>query len=154
MSSNLSKILTAVILVIATIGVVLFARIFFVDEAELNVSPELQNSIVSPLVGFSTFLLYASVAVAAFFSVATIFKQPENIKKVGINIGILGAIYAIAYVLASDSAVLDVQGQVLEGGEAGATSKLVSTIINYSTYLGVIALGTVVWGAVKSALKS
>ena len=154
MSSNLSKILTAIVLVIGVVGFALFARVVSVDEAELNVSPELQSSLVSPLVSFSTYLLYISVAIAAFFSVASIFKQPENIKKVIINVAILGAIYAVAYTLASDAAVLDVQGQVLEGGESGATSKLVSTIINYSTYLGVIALGTVAWGAVKSAFKS
>ncbi|WP_010135050.1 hypothetical protein [Ochrovirga pacifica] len=146
MSSNLSKILTAVILVIAIIGIVLFAGVLTADEDAVAGS-------VSPMVEFSAWLLYIAGAITVVFAVVNIFKSPEDLKKIAINVVFLAIVYVIAYVTASDAAVLDVQGQVLEGGEAGSTSKLISTIINYSVYLGAIALAAVGFGGIKSAIK-
>ncbi|MDO6738178.1 hypothetical protein [Wenyingzhuangia sp. 2_MG-2023] len=146
MSSKLSKILTIIILVIAVIGAVLYAGVLTSEEDSVYSS-------VSPLVEFSAWLLYATLAITVVFAVVNIFKNPEDLKKIAINVAILGLVYVVAYVTASDAAVLDVQGQILEGGEAGATSKLISTIINYSVYLGAIAIAVVGLGAVKTAIK-
>ena len=44
------------------------------------------------------------------------------------------------YSFASDAAVTDTVGRVLEDGEAGPVSKWVSTGINFSGILGVIGL--------------
>ena len=143
---QITKILTAIVAVIAIIGFVLFGLVFFADDAGLP-------SAVGSFVTFSSGLLYVALAITVIFAIANILKNPEDLKKIGINVVALAIIYVIAYVTASDAAVLDVQGQVLEGGEAGATSKLISTIINYSIYLGVIALAAVGLGAVKTAIK-
>ncbi len=145
-NSKISKILAIIILVIAAIAAVLYGRVLVAEGDDVYSS-------VSPIVEFSAWLLYVSLAITAVFAVVNIFKNPEDLKKIGINVVVLGAIYAVAYFTASDAAVLDVQGQILEGGEAGATSKLISTIINYSVYLGVIALAAVGLGAVKTAIK-
>lgn len=146
MSSKLSKILTAVIFVIAVIAAVLFINVYIAGEDELY-------SKVNPLVEFSAWLLYITLAITLIFSVVNIFKHPEEIKKIVINLAILAVVYFIAYFTASDAAVLDVQGQVLEGGDAGSVSKLISTIINFSVYLGVIAIAAVGLGTVKTAIK-
>lgn len=146
MSSKLSKILTAVIFIIAVIAAVLFIRVFIAEENVLL-------DTVNPLVEFSAWLLYITLAITLVFSVVNIFKNPEEIKKIVINLAILAAVYFIAYFTASDAAVLDVQGQVLEGGEEGSVSKLISTIINFSVYLGVIALAAVGLGTAKTAIK-
>ncbi|NIJ44480.1 hypothetical protein FHR24_000919 [Wenyingzhuangia heitensis] len=146
MSSKISKILTVVILVIAVIGAGLYAGVLMAEGDDVYDS-------VSPIVEFSAWLLYVALGITVVFAIVNIFKNPEDLKKIAINVAILGAVYAVAYVTASDAAVLDVQGQILEGGQAGATSKLISTIINYSVYLGVIAIGAVGAGAVKTAIK-
>ena len=146
MNNNINKILTAIVALISVIGFVLFIMVFRAEESELA-------GAVGPIVGFSTWLLYAAIAITIVFAVINIFKNPEDLKKIGINVGVLLAIYLVAYLTASDAAVLDVQGNILEGGEAGSTSKLISTIINYSEYLGAIALGAVGFGAVRNALK-
>ena len=146
MNNNINKILTAIVALISVIGFVLFIMVFRAEENELA-------GAVGPIVGFSTWLLYAAIAITIVFAVINIFKNPEDLKKIGINVGVLLAIYLVAYLTASDAAVLDVQGNILEGGEAGSTSKLISTIINYSVYLGAIALGAVGFGAVRNALK-
>ncbi|MGY6650047.1 hypothetical protein [Wenyingzhuangia sp. IMCC45574] len=148
MSSKLSQILTIVILVIAVIGIVLFAGVLTAgDEADAVYGK------VSPMVEFSAWLLYLAGAITVVFAIVNIFKSPEDLKKIAINVACLGLVYVVAYVTASDAAVLDVQGQILEGGEAGSTSKLISTIINYSVYLGAIALAAVGFGGIKSAIK-
>ncbi|NJB83105.1 hypothetical protein [Wenyingzhuangia aestuarii] len=146
MSSKISKILTVVILVIAVIGAGLYAGVLMAEGDDVYDS-------VSPIVEFSAWLLYVALGITVIFAIVNIFKNPEDLKKIAFNVAILGAVYAVAYFTASDAAVLDVQGQVLEGGQAGATSKLISTIINYSVYLGVIAIGAVGAGAVKTAIK-
>ncbi len=147
MNSKISKILAVVILVIAVIGAFLYTMVLRAEGDEAVYSS------VSPIVEFSAWLLYAALAITVIFAIVNIFKNPEDLKKIVINLAVLGAVFAVAYFTASDEAVLDVQGQVLEGGQAGSTSKLISTIINYSTYLGLIALVTVAWGAIKSAIK-
>ena len=131
---------------IAVIAAVLFVRVLVAE------GDDVYNS-VSPIVEFSAWLLYITLAITVVFSVVNMFKNPEELKKIVINVAVLGLIYLVAYLTASDAAVLDVQGQVLEGGEAGATSKLISTIINYSVYLGVIAIAAVGLGTVKTAIK-
>ncbi len=148
MSSKLSKILTIVILVISVLGIGLYAGVLTAgDETEA-----LEGS-VSRIVELSAWLLYIAGAITVVFAIVNIFKSPEDLKKIAINVAILGLVYVIAYVTASDAAVLDVQGQILEGGEAGSTSKLISTIINYSVYLGAIALAAVGFGGIKAAIK-
>lgn len=146
MSGKLTKILTIVILVIAVIGIVLYAGVLTADEGSVAGN-------VGPMVEFSAWLLYLSGAITVVFAIVNMFKSPEDLKKIGINLACLAVVYVIAYVMADDGAVLDVQGQILEGGEAGSTSKLVSTIINYSMLLGVIALAVVGFGGVKTAIK-
>ncbi|MGY5351597.1 hypothetical protein ACXGQW_03385 [Wenyingzhuangia sp. IMCC45533] len=144
--NKISKFLTALIFIIAVIGFVLFALVYVADTSSLG-------DAVSPFVEFSVWLLYASLIITVVFAIVNIIKNPEDLKKIVVNVLVLGAVFAVAYFTASDAAVLDVQGQILEGGEAGSTSKMISTLINFSTFLGIIALAVVGLGSIKSAIK-
>lgn len=151
MKSNLSKILSIVVAVIAIIGAILFIRIFMTDSEDL----EGISSSVGTIVSFSTALLYIAIGATVVLSLLGLFKNPDALKKTLLGVGVLGIVLAIAYFSADSSAVLDTQGEVLKGGEEGSTiNKWVGTGITYSIILGAVAsLGFVV-DLIKGLIKS
>lgn len=153
MKSN--KLLNIAIAVISVIGIILFIRVAAEDKEALGASVDLQNSLVSPLVYFSTYLLYASVIIAIVLSMISLVRNPDNLKKTLMGLAVLGVIFLISYFTADSAAVLDTQGAVLEGGEEGSTTnQLVGTGIWYSLFLGAIASVFFVWDLVKGLVKS
>lgn len=152
---KLSKYLSILIAVVAVIGGVFFIRVFMAGEdVETNVA--IQNSVVSPLVTFSTYLLYATIGVALIASLLGMAKNPENLKKTVIGVAVLGVLLAISYVLADSNPVLDAQGAVIkEGGQAGSSiNKWTGTGIWYSLILGAIGTGFFVIDLLKGLVKS
>ena len=155
MKSN--KILNIVIAAIAIIGAILFIRIFSADDMEAYATDaDLQNSIISPLISFSTILFYATVVIAILLSIWAIIKNPENIKKMLMSLAVLGVLLLIAYFMADAKEVYDANGlKVLPGGEEGsATNRWVGTGIWYSVILGGIASIFFVIDLVKGLIKS
>ena len=153
MKSN--KLLNISIAVISVIGIILFIRVAAEDKEALGASVDLQNSLVSPLVYFSTYLLYASVIIAIVLSMISLVRNPDNLKKTLMSLAVLGVIFLISYFTADSAAVLDTQGAVLEGGEEGSTTnQFVGTGIWYSVFLGAIASVFFVWDLVKGLVKS
>lgn len=153
MKSN--KLLNIAIAVISIIGIFLFIRVAAEDKEALETSVELQNSVVSPIVYFSTYLLYASVIIAIVLSMISLVRNPDNLKKTLMGLAVLGVIFLISYFTADAAPVLDSQGVVLKGGEEGSTTnQLVGTGIWYSVFLGAIASIFFVWDLVKGLVKS
>lgn len=154
MKSN--KILSIVITVIAVIGIILFIRVGTEDAEVIENNVDVQNSLVSPLISFSTWLFYATVAIAVVLSLWSLVKNPENLKKTLGGLGVLAVILAIAYFLSDSAAVYDANGlNILEGGEEGSsTNKWVGTGIWYSVILGGIASLFFVWDLLKGLVKS
>ena len=153
MKSN--KLLNISIAVISVIGIILFIRVAAEDKEALGASVDLQNSLVSPLVYFSTYLLYASVIIAIALSLISLVRNPDNLKKTLMSLAVLGVIFLISYFTADSVAVLDTQGAVLKGGEEGSTTnQMVGTGIWYSVFLGAIASVFFVWDLVKGLVKS
>jgi hypothetical protein len=153
MKSN--KLLNIAIAVISVIGIILFIRVAAEDKEALGASVDLQNSLVSPLVYFSTYLLYASVIIAIALSMISLVRNPDNLKKTLMSLAVLGVIFLISYFTADSAAVLDTQGAVLKGGEEGSTTnQMVGTGIWYSVFLGAIASVFFVWDLVKGLVKS
>lgn len=153
MKSN--KILNILIAVIAIIGAFLFIRIFMEDADLLKEDGDLQNKVISPIIYFSTFLFYAAVVIAVLLSLWSLIRNPQNLKKTLLGIGVLAVVLIIAYVMSDTQAVLDTQGVVLEGGEEGSTTnKWVGTGILYSIILGGIASFFFVYDLVKGLIKS
>lgn len=155
MKGNLSKILSILIAVIAVIGAVLFIRIFMEDPAAIESDMEVQNSVISPIIAFSTSLLYLAIGIAVLMSLVNLVKNPDNLKKTLLGLVVLGVILVLAYFTGDSEVVTDTQGKVLEGGEAGSSvNQWVSTGIWYSMFLGIIAGAFFVLDLVKGLIKS
>ncbi|WP_430928019.1 hypothetical protein [Polaribacter marinivivus] len=154
MKSN--KILNILITLIAVVGGILFIRIFMEDAEALKTDVDLGNSVISPLIYYSTWLFYATVIVAIVLSLWSMFRNPENLKKTLAGLGVLAVLLVVAYFLSDTSAVYDANGlKVLEGGEEGSsTNKWVGTGIWYSVILGGIASLFFVWDLLKGLVKS
>ena len=153
MKSN--KILNILIALIAIIGAILFIRIFMEDADALQTDGALQNKVISPIIYFSTFLFYAAVIIAVVLSLISLVRNPENLKKTLLGIAVLGVVLVFAYFLADSNAVLDTQGKIIEGGEAGTSvNKWVGTGIWYSIALGLVASAFFVIDLVKGLIKS
>ena len=153
MKSN--KILNILIALIAIIGAILFIRIFMEDADALQTDGALQNKVISPIIYFSTFLFYAAVIIAVVLSLISLVRNPENLKKTLLGIAVLGVVLVFAYFLADSDAVLDTQGKIIEGGEAGTSvNKWVGTGIWYSIALGLVASAFFVIDLVKGLIKS
>ncbi|WP_405611412.1 hypothetical protein [Polaribacter sp. Asnod1-A03] len=151
MKSNLSKILSAFIGVIAIIGAFLFIRIFMTDGDDT----EALNSSVGTIVTFSTILFYFAVGATLILSLIGLFTNPDNLKKTLLGVAVLGVVLVFAYFLADSNPVLDPQGKVLEGGEAGGSiNQWVGTGIWYSVALGLVATFFFVFDLVKGLIKS
>lgn len=122
------------------------------DDA-VKESLDLQNSLVSPFVSFAKIILIITAAITLLFSLWNLIRHPKLLKKSLVSVGILAVILIFAYLMASDAAVTNMSGNVIKDGEAGSTSKWVSTGIWYSMILGAIGLGFFLWDFVKSLVS-
>ncbi|WP_445747705.1 hypothetical protein [Polaribacter sp.] len=153
MKSN--KILNLLIAGIALIGGILFIRIFMEDTAAIETDAAIQNSVISPLIYFSTWLLIATVVVAVGLSLLSLFRNPENLKKTLGGLAVLAALLMISYFLADSEAVYNAAGGIEPGGEEGSlVNRWVGAGIWYSIILGGIASLFFVWDLVKGLVKS
>ena len=100
MKSN--KILNIIIAVVALVGAFLFIKIFMEDSEAIETDVDLQNSVVSPIIYYSTFLLIAAVVIAVALSLWSLIRNPENLKKTLMGLAVLGVLLVISYFL-SDS---------------------------------------------------
>lgn len=136
MSKNLSRILTIITAVIGVVAFYFFIRIMGEGKEAIENSAELQSSLISPYINFAVIVLAITAIFAVLGSFVGIIKHPRRIKSILISLVALAVIFFLAYSIASDAAVYDVSGNVLKDGEAGTTSKLVSTGIWFSVILG------------------
>jgi magnesium-transporting ATPase (P-type) len=151
MKGNLSKILSIFIAIIAVIGAFLFIRIYMTDADDI----EALNSSVGNIVTFSTILLYFAIGATLILSLIGLFRNPDNLKKTLLGLAVLGVVLVLAYFKADSNAVVDSQGEILKGGEAGGSlNKWVGTGIWYSIALGLVASAFFVYDLVKGLIKS
>jgi len=153
MSKNLSKILSLVSGLIGLIAFYFFIRIMMVGDDTLENDAAAQASIISPFISFAKFVLIATGIIAVVFSLMNLVKHPQVLKRSLLGVGALLVLLVVAYVMASDAAVTDSVGRILEDGEAGSVSKWVSTGINFSGILGVIGLAFFLFDFTKSLAK-
>lgn len=153
MDSKKAKILTIVTVLIGLIGIFFLIRIIMVGDDAVETSPEVQSSIVDPFITFSYILLIVTALIAFVLSVVNLIRHPQALKKTILSLVVLGVLLVISYFMASDAEVTDAVGKVLKDGAAGPTSKWVSTLINFTGILGVIGLGAIGAGFVKSLIK-
>ena len=162
-NNKLSKILTAISAVIGLVGVYFLASIIAIGDDALTTDADAQGSVISPLISFSLFLLYATILITLVYSVWNLAKNPDQLKKALISLGALAVILVVVYVSAPDNIPLDVNnqpiaiesagGKVLVGDAAVSASKWVSTGINYAGVLGVVGLVFFLIDFVKGLFK-
>lgn len=152
MNTKFVNILKVLIGLIAVVTAYFFVRIISTGD-EAIVAGQGQLGIVGPFVQFAKVLLILVALTSILFSLISLFKKPEALKKTAIGLVFLLVLLAISYGIAPDNQVTDVTGQVIEGGEAGAPSKWVSTGIYYTLLLGAIAISAIVIGGVKKVFK-
>lgn len=153
--NNLAKYLSIFVAFIALIGAILFIRVFMADIDALENDPDVQKSVVNPIVWFSAALLYTAIIITVGLSLWSMIKNPNNLKKIGLGLGLLTVVLVISYFTADSNAVLDTQGLVLEGGEAGTSmNQWVGTGIWFSVALGLVASLFFVYDLFKGLIKS
>ena len=150
---KLSKILTIVAGAISLIGVFFMVRIIMVGDDTLKSDAAAQSSVISPFVTFALIILVTVAVVAVVLSLLNLVKNPQNLKKSLMGVGVLGVVLLLTYFTASDAAVLDSFGDVVKDGEAGNVSKWVSALINFTGILGAAGLGIIGFGIVKNVIK-
>ena len=153
MSKNLSKILTIIAFVVGIIAIYFMARIVMEGDDVLEVDADLQGSIISPFITYAKIILIITALLAIVFSIWNLFKHPAQLKMALIGLVAMAVVIGISYVISDDGEVVDAVGKVLKDGEAGTTSKLVSTGIYTTFFLGTIGLAFFVWDFVKSLAK-
>ena len=153
MNSKVSKILSLVSGFIGLVAIYFLTRIIMEGDDAVKESLELQNSLVSPFVSFAKIILIITTIIAVVFSLWNLIKHPKLLKKTLASVGILAVLLIFAYAISSDAAVTNMSGNIIKDGEAGSTSKWVSTGIWYSMVLGGIGLGFFLWDFVKSLVS-
>ena len=153
MNDKLSRILSIITGLISLVAVYFLIRIIMEGDVVVKESVDLQNSLVSPYISFAKWILAITAILAVGFSIWNLLKHPQALKKTLLSLVIFGVLLAMAYMLASDAAVLNVSGNIVKDGEAGAVSKWVSTGIWYTLILGGIAMLTILAGFVKSLVS-
>lgn len=143
MNKSQTNILTIVVWVLALIGAIIY---FFSTD---NVT----GGMVGTFVTYGLFLTIVTAGLAVLFSVLHIFKNPENLKRVLISLGLIVLVLILSYVLADGNAVLDATGTPFAGSE-GSVSKWVGTGIWYAIILLIVSGGLFVWDMIKNTINN
>ena len=153
--NKFSKIITYIVTLISVIGIILLVRVLMAGEDAVENDVAVQNSVVSPLVWFSQYLLYGVILVTLVLSMWGLFKNPENLKKTVLGLIALGVLFVVAYFIADSDVVIDNANNILEGGEAGSSiNQFTGAGIWFSIILGGIGLFFFVIDLVKGLIKS
>jgi hypothetical protein len=153
MNEKLSKILSIITALISLVAIYFLIMIIMEGDDAVKESVDLQNSLVSPYISFAKIILYITAILAMGFSILNLVKNPQLLKKSLISLVALGLLLALSYAMADDGETLNASGLVLKDGEAGTTSKWVSTGIWYSLILGGVGLLVIFGGFVKSLVS-
>jgi len=154
MNSKVSKILSLVSGLIGLIAIYFLVRIIMEGDDAVKESLDLQNSLVSPFVQFAKVILIITTVIAVVFSLWNLVRQPKLLKKTLVSLAALAVVLLISYMMASDEATTNLSGNIIKDGEAGSTSKWVSTGIWYSMLLGAVGLGFFIWDFIKSLVST
>ena len=153
MNEKLSKILSIVTAIISLVAIYFLIMIIMEGDDAVKESVDLQNSLVSPYISFAKIILYITAILAIGFSILNLIKNPQLLKKSLLSLVALGILLAISYAMADDGETLNASGLVLKDGEAGTTSKWVSTGIWYSLILGGVGIFAIFGGFIKSLVS-
>ena len=154
-NNKLSKILTALSVIIGIIGMFFYIRVVSAGDDAIKSEVDLQNNIISPFIWATIIVLGITIISSLFASISSLVKNPKQLKKTFLSIAILGVLLVVSYLIHDGGEVLNAKGEVLSGGEKDAVANVwSSTGIRFSVILGAIGLLLVVSDMVKSMIKS
>ena len=140
---NLHKVTKIAALVVAVLSLVFLALIMASSDAD-------NSSWITPLIYLSYVILFACVAIVLVYVFKNLFSNKETLKRTLITIGIFVGVLLLSYILADSSDVYNVKKELLV---SGSTSKLVSTGLNMSYFLGLVSIGSLFFFMFKNAKK-
>lgn len=141
---TLHKILKYLALVIGVIGLILLGRILFTDGS-IEDSPDLQNSLLSPLLYVAYLVLAIAVVLVILFVIRGLFTG--SIKNTLISVGIFIAIVVIGYVLADGTAMYNRNG--LETIDASGSKWVGAGLITFYILAAIAILAMLISGVRK-----
>lgn len=146
----MNKIIKIALIVIGLVGAALW---FMLPESEVPASEAANNGALNAMFWITYILLGIGVVVSLVFSLINLFSNPANLKKtLFVVVGFI-LVVAIAYVLAdgTDVSIPEMADRGIETSET--TIKRIGTGINVFFILTVIAVGAMIWGGVRKAMK-
>ncbi len=149
--NKLSKTLTIVLAVLMAVSailmIILMSNIDAIDAGD--------HSLVELNLNWVYFLLIACAGLAIVFSVINIVRNPQNLKKALISLGVIAVVIVLAYSFASDF-IPDsktASDMIAEGTLTPSKARWIGTAI-WSTYLLLFAaIGATIWASVSRLVK-
>ena len=140
---NLHKVIKIAALIISVLSIVFIALIMSSSDSN-------NSSWISPLIYLSYVILFACIAVVLIFVFKNLFSNKESLKSTLIVLAMFAGLILLSYILADGSDVYNGKKEVLV---SGGTSKLVSTGLNMSYFLGLVSIGSLFFFMFKNAKK-
>ena len=140
---NLHKVTKIAAIVISILSLVALGGLMATSDSE-------DNSWISPLIYLSYVILLACIVVVLIYVFKNLFSNKETLKRSMITLAILAGFLLLSYILADSSDVYNVKKELLV---SGSTSKMVSTGLNMSYFLGIFSIGSLFFFMFKNAKK-
>lgn len=140
---NLHKVTKLVALVISILSLVFLALIMASSDAA-------NSSFISPIIYISYIILFACLAVVLVYVFKNLFSDKEKLKKSLLTLGLFAVVVLVSYLFADGSDVYNVKKELLLSGSG---SKLVSTGLNMTYFLGIFSVGSLFFFMFKNAKK-
>lgn len=125
------------------------------DTAEIKAP--LQNSTIVPLVYLTYIILAFIVGLVLVFVFKNLFSSPAVLKKSLISVGLLLAVFVIAYVVAGEGTINPMNGDpyMLDDSKelTASSSKLIGASIYAFYFLAIAAVGSIIWSGVSKMIN-
>lgn len=141
---TLHKILKYVSIVLGVLGLILLGRILAEDGDAIEASADLQNSLLTPIMYLSYFVLLVVLVLVAIFVIKGLFKG--NIKNTLIAVGTFIAVIVIAYLVTDGSQMTLKDGDILS---ASASHWVSAGLVTFYILAGIAILAMVISGVKK-----
>lgn len=149
---KVTKLLTIFIIAVSALCIILTVRIFNAgDEAIINGTSDVQNSLISPFL----YLGYLSMALilifVLYFVLKNLFTHKETLKSAALYGGLFILLVVISFALSTGKEVVDKSGTLIlsESGD-----KLVGTGIILFYFLGSLAIASMFFFGFKKMFKN
>ena len=145
----MKKLSVILSLMVGILGLVFLAIVLISGDDLIEMKSMSGNyRLVSPIIYLAIITLLSVTSITIYSSLNILFNKPENLKKVGISIGVFLFIVIISYLLSEGIETPMKDGKILPA----FSSRIVETGIRTFYFLVVIALGLMIFSGLKKRL--